>query len=190
MKWSIRNAAEAAVLSSLSAVLYAGFFHLNATVFAALEHSEGVNWLFLPAGFRVLLVLGMGLPGCVGILLGNLYIDQSHLQHGHTTLVVLTGVVSGFSPWLVLQGMKRWSGLHADLRNLDHQQLLNFTLLYSATNAVLHQVLWLIIPVHEHRLWVEIWPMFVGDVIGALIMLYAIKGLLGLFKPTSNSRSL
>ena len=150
---------------------------------------RGRELAFLTRWVSRLAGIGHGLAWLRGHFFGNLYIDQSHLQHGHTTLVVLTGVVSGFSPWLVLQGMKRWSGLHAELRNLDHQQLLNFTLLYSATNAVLHQVLWLIIPVHEHRLWVEIWPMFVGDVLGALIMLYAFKGLLGMLKLRSKDRS-
>jgi len=190
MKWSIRNAAEAAVLSLISAGLFVGFFHLNDVFFSVLEHSEGVNWLFLPAGFRVLLVLGMGLPGCVGILVGNIYLDQAHLQLGHATLTLLTGMVSGFTPWLVLQAMKHWHGLQASLQNLNHQQLLNFTLLYAAANAVLHQLLWLLIPAHEHSLWVEIWHMFVGDVMGALIMLYAFKGLLGLFKLRSTGRSL
>jgi len=190
MKWSVRNVAEAAVLCLISAGLYVGFFHLNGLFFSVLEHSEGVNWLFLPAGFRVLLVLGMGLAGCMGILLGNIYLDQAHLHHGHVALTLLTGLVSGFTPFFVLQAMKRWHGVHANLQNLNHQQLLNFTLLYAAANAALHQLLWLLIPVHEHSLWVEIWPMFVGDVLGALIMLYAFKGLLGLFKFRSAGRSL
>ena len=86
--------------------------------------------------------------------------------------------------------MKRRRMLEANLQNLTHQQLLNFTLIYAAANAVLHQLLWALIPVHSHQLMLEIWPMFVGDVIGALIMLYAFKGLVHLLKPTSNSRSL
>lgn len=190
MRLSIRNATEAAVLSLISAVLFVGFFRLNDEVFSWLEHSQGVNWIFLPAGFRVLLVLGMGWPGCVGIFLGNAYLDLENFQRGHWALTALTALVSGFTPWLVLQFMKRRRMLEANLQNLTHQQLLNFTLIYAAANAVLHQLLWALIPVHNHQLMLEIWPMFVGDVIGALIMLYAFKGLVHLLKPTSNSRSL
>lgn len=189
MKLSVRNSAEAAVLSGVSAVMFVAFFHLNALVFGALEHSEGVNWVFLPAGFRILLVLGMGWPGCVGILLGNLYLDLEHLQHGHGLLTTLTATVSGFTPWLVMKGMKHWKFLNAGLQNLTHQQLLNFTLIYAAANALLHQLLWLFMNEHEHQLLVEIWPMFVGDVLGALIMLYAFKGLLGMLKLRSRDRS-
>jgi uncharacterized membrane protein len=189
MKLSVRNIAEAAVLCLISAILFVAFFHLNDVVFGALEHSEGVNWIFLPAGFRILLVLCMGIPACVGILLGNLYLDFEHLQHGHGLLTTLTAIVSGFTPWLVMKGMNHWKFLNVGLQDLTHQQLVNFTLIYAAANALLHQLLWLFLTAHEHQLLVEIWPMFVGDVLGALIMLYAFKGLLGMLKLRSRDRS-
>jgi len=189
MRLSLRHAAEATILSLISAALFVGFFRLNNLIFSALEHSQGVNWIFLPAGFRVLLVLGMGLPGCVGIFLGNLYLDQEHLRHGHATLSLLTGVVSGFTPWVVMRVMNHWRMLSMELKNLNHQQLLNFTLYYAAANAIVHQMLWALLKVHDHQMWVELWPMFVGDLLGALLMLYAFKGLLHMIKPGFPSSS-
>lgn len=190
MRFSLRHTVEAAVLSLISAALFAGFFRLNELIFSGLEHSQGVNWIFLPAGFRVLLVLGMGLPGCVGIFLGNLYLDQEQLLHGHAALTVLTGVISGFTPWMVMQAMVHWRFISAGLQNLSHQQLLNFTLYYAAANAILHQILWALLKVHDHQMWVELWPMFIGDLLGALLMLYAFKGLLRMLKPGTSSSSL
>ncbi|WP_300708768.1 hypothetical protein [Limnohabitans sp.] len=187
MNLSIRNMAEAVVLSLVSAALFAGFFRLNELIFSALEHSQGVNWIFLPAGFRVLLVLGMGLPGCLGIFLGTLYLDHAHLLHGHAMLIFLTGIVSGFTPWVVMKTMSHKGLLSADLKNLTYQQLLNFTLFYAAANAVLHQLLWALINVHSHQLMVELWPMFVGDLLGALLMLYAFKGLVNLIQGRRSS---
>lgn len=189
MRFSLRHAAEAAVLSLISAALFAGFFRLNELIFSGLEHSQGVNWIFLPAGFRVLLVLGMGLPGCLGIFVGTLYLDQAHLLHGHATTTFMTGIVSGFTPWLVMKVMNHWRLLSADLKNLTHHQLLNFTLIYAAANAVLHQWLWSLNKVHDHQMWIELWPMFVGDLLGALLMLYAFKGLLRMVRPGTSSSS-
>ena len=190
MRFSLRHAAEAAVLSLISAALFAGFFRLNDLIFSALEHSQGVNWIFLPAGFRVLLVLGMGLPGCVGIFLGNLYLDQKNLfAPDHAALTLMTAVVSGFTPWVVMNAMKYMHMLDASLQKLTHQQLLNFTLLYAAANAVFHQITWSLGNSTAHRPWIEVWPMFTGDVLGAMIMLYAFKGLLNLFNRTSSGRS-
>jgi len=187
MNLSIRNMAEAVVLSLVSAALFAGFFRLNELIFSALEHSQGVNWIFLPAGFRVLLVLGMGLPGCLGIFLGTLYLDHAHLLHGHAMLIFLTGIVSGFTPWVVMKTMSHRGLLSADLKNLTYQQLLNFTLFYAAANAVLHQLLWALINVHSHQMMVELWPMFVGDLLGALLMLYAFKGMVNLIQGRRSS---
>ncbi|PUE21884.1 hypothetical protein B9Z38_01190 [Limnohabitans sp. MMS-10A-160] len=187
MNLSIRNMAEAVVLSLVSAALFAGFFRLNELIFSALEHSQGVNWIFLPAGFRVLLVLGMGLPGCLGIFLGTLYLDHAHLLHGHAMLIFLTGIVSGFTPWVVMKTMSHRGLLSADLKNLTYQQLLNFTLFYAAANAVLHQLLWALINVHSHQMMVELWPMFVVDLLGALLMLYAFKGLVNLIQGRRSS---
>ena len=53
-----RQVLEVAVMVAVSALLYVEFFRLNTLIFSRLEHIEGVNWIFLPAGFRVLLVLG------------------------------------------------------------------------------------------------------------------------------------
>lgn len=190
MKFSLRDAAEAAALSLVSASLFTGFFQVNALIFSHLEFSQGVNWLFLPAGFRVLLVLTMGLPGCLGIFLGNLFLDQDHLRHGHTSITLMTAAISGFTPWLVMKAMIKLHLLNEHLQDLTHQQLLQFTLLYAVANAVLHQWLWSINPEHLHNVWVEIWPMFIGDALGALIVIYAFKGLLNLINLPSTGRSL
>lgn len=191
MRFSLRYAAEAAVLGLISAALYAGFFQLNDLIFSGLEFSQGVNWIFLPAGFRVLLVLGMGLPGCLGIFMGNLYLDQKNLLvPDHAGLTLMTAVVSGFTPWFVMNAMKYTHMLDASLQKLTHQQLLNFTLFYAAANAVFHQITWSLSNATTHQPWIEVWPMFTGDVLGAMIMLYAFKGLLNLFKNPSSNRSL
>lgn len=68
--------------------------------------------------------------------------------------------------------------------------MLNFTLIYAAGNAFLQQLGWWLTDHASVNPWVDIWPMFVGDALGALIVLYALIGLMGMVKPsvrTSNS---
>jgi hypothetical protein len=62
----IGSSLQKTALTLLSAVLFVGFFELNDLIFYSFEHKEGINWLFLPAGFRVILVLVLGLPGALG----------------------------------------------------------------------------------------------------------------------------
>lgn len=164
-----------ALMLLISALFYVGFFHLNGWLFSAFEHSQGVNWIFLPAGFRVLLVLALGLPGALGIVLGNLWIDQDHFDASGWTDVVLTGLASGLGPWVVKCWMESRGLLDSRLQHINVSRLLQFVLLYAIVNAVLHQLIrWYFRP-EASQPWLDVWPMFVGDTLGALAVLYAMK---------------
>lgn len=176
------NAVEAFQTTALilgSAVLFAGFFLLNEWLFSKIAYSEGVNWIFLPAGFRVILILVLGLQGALGIMLGSLLISQDLFQEGLGHLALLNAMVSGFTPWMVMKVLENRHQLNRHLQQLSSQQLLNFTLIYAALNALAHQAIWLMIGLRDVNIWVDIWPMFIGDVLGALIMLYGMKWVIG-----------
>jgi len=66
-----RHWGEQAALALMSAVLFVSFFEFNNWIFSSFQYSEGINWIFLPAGFRVIMVLTMGLPGAIGLILGS-----------------------------------------------------------------------------------------------------------------------
>lgn len=177
MKISIQDTLETAALTLGSAVLFVTFFHLNGWLFAELAYREGVNWVFLPAGFRVILVLILGLPGAAGIMIGTWYLDQGSLG-SNLWLVVLNGVVSGFTPFLVMKALGKGQAAELVLQDMTTQRLLNFTLIFAAANAVTHHLVWLFLKRADVNIWIDVWPMFVGDAIGALLMLYLFKLLL------------
>ncbi len=166
---------EVAVMVAASALLYVEFFKLNTLVFSRFEHIEGVNWIFLPAGFRVLLVLGMGLPGAAGILLGNCWLDWENTNAQTLWLVLATAAVSGLTPWLVKCVMEKRRLLPRQLQKLSAQSLLQFVLAYAVANALAHQLLWWALQRPGSNPLVDIWPMFVGDAIGAMVILYTLK---------------
>jgi hypothetical protein len=190
MKPSLRTLIETAALVLISAVLFVGFFHVNNWVFSGLEYRHGVNWVFLPAGFRVILVLIMGLPASIGIMLGTWFIDSTGSETSPYVMTLLNGVVSGFTPWLVMKVLDQGERFGLHLQELTTLKLMEFTLIYAACNAVLHQLSWWLRDHNSINLWVDLWPMFIGDAVGALLMLYAFKGLLGLLKsPLPNSKT-
>ena len=160
---------------AFSALLYVEFFYLNGLIFSQFEHIKGVDWVFLPAGFRVLLVLGMGLPGAVGILLGNCWLDRANLSQDNLWLVLATGLASGFTPWFVKWVMEQKGLLTRQLQKLTAQSLLQFVLIYAAANALAHQLVWWALKRPDSNPLVDVWPMFVGDVLGALMVLYTLK---------------
>jgi len=168
-------AVQQTALTFLSAVLFVGFFELNSLMFQAFEHREGINWVFLPAGCRVILVLLLGLPGALGLMLGDWFLSE-HLVSERTHLqMLLDGVASGLTPWLVMKLLQKQQWLSEQLQDLSTLQLLNLTLATSAATAMAHQLFWLWLDKPQANLWLDIWPMFIGNVTGALLMLYGFK---------------
>lgn len=166
---------QCALMVVVSAILFVGFFRFNQWAFSALEHAQGINWIFLPAGFRVLLVLIMGLPGALGIVAGNLWLDQAQVAAGHWLPCAMAALVSGLGPWGVKQWMVSRGRLDHELRNISPAQLIHFILVYAAVNALFHQFIRWNFQLSNSLPWVDVWPMFVGDVVGALAVLYVFR---------------
>jgi hypothetical protein len=168
-------AIEMASMVLLSTVLFVELYRLNDWLFDELQYTQGVNWVFLPAGFRVILVLVMGVPGACGILLGNLWLDRADLVLDTALPILATAFVSGFGPWLVRWWMAQRGLIDAQLRRITSAHLLQFVLLYAVFNAVSHQFVHWLFGTTSTTPWVSVWPMFIGDAIGALLVLYAFK---------------
>lgn len=179
---------EKTALALLGAVLYAVFHQLNGWIFSHFAYSEGITWIFLPAGFRVILVLVLGMPGAVGLMLGSWFIDRELFGSANVTLAILNGLVSGWTPWLVMTYLGKRQRLGLQLQALTAPQLLNLTLIFSAASALSHQLVWLLLARPGMNIWVDVWPMFIGDSLGALLMLYCFKFVLDrvLYKTASS----
>ncbi|WP_416560505.1 hypothetical protein ACHEXL_02670 [Limnohabitans sp. yimb22184] len=175
MNTLIRGSLQKTALTLISAVLFVGFFKFNDWIFHTLEHSKGVNWVFLPSGFRIILVLVLGLPGALGLMLGSWFIDWDVIDGSAPMLGFLNGVAGGLTPWLVMKYLHKQRWLSEQLQMLNPVQLLNLTLVSSAASAVAHQLVWLLMDQPNINVWVDVWPMFFGNVTGALLMLYSFK---------------
>lgn len=175
MNLLLRNVLEKTALTLLSAVLFVGFFLFNGWVFSNFEYSEGISWIFLPAGFRIILVLVLGLPGALGLVLGSWLIDWDLFSQGELVLALTNGLVGGLTPWLVMKYLIKRKWLSPHLHTLNAPQLLNLTLIFAAASALTHQLVWLLLDRPQQNIWVDIWPMFVGNALGALLMLYGFK---------------
>ena len=150
---------------------------------------RGINWVFLPAGFRVLLVLVLGIPGAAGITTATLLLNFDRLDTNHLPSILSTGLASGFGPWCVKYIMEKRGLLDPQLKNISCGSLLQFVLLYAAVNAVAHQVIFWVFSLIDSRPWIDVWPMFIGDLVGALVVLYAFKMSLPWLRSLVQSRS-
>ena len=187
MTRSIQHFIEQTALALTSAFLFVLFFKLNGWVFANFAYNDCISWVFLPAGFRVILVLVLGLPGALGLVLGSWFIDSALFSADTWLLLFSNGLVSGLTPWLVMKYLQHKGWLAPHIRSMTAQRLLQMTLIFSAASAISHQLLWWLFERPDANIWVDVWPMFIGNVMGALLMLYGFKFALDRVRPNRSN---
>jgi len=146
-------------------------YQLNNWLFDAFSLSQRVSWIFLPAAVRMLAVLGAGWVGALGIFAGSLATAAySDVTYDIWTMLALASM-SGLSPVLALLVGARIFNIQTNLEGLKANQLIGLSILVAAFAAVLHSVgfVWLGLSTGVVK---NLLPMFVGDLIGTLVVLY------------------
>lgn len=165
---------QLATLCLISAGLFYGLFRVNEWLLTTFEYSRQINWVFLPGGIRVVIVMVMGLPGAVGLVIGTWAVTFFNGQELNL-LQAGNGLISGLTPWLVMKLMFRGDDLAEPWGRLTPQRLLAFVVSYALANALLHHGFWWAIDAPAHDAWRGFMPMVVGDLLGSLLLLYLLK---------------
>ena len=160
-----------------SALLYTGFFYINAWLFSALEVHPGANWIFLPAGLRLLNTLLLGGEGAIGLLLASSFLAMRGTQPDPITAAVVPFISAG-APYLIYR-FALFRGLPSTLEKLTPASLSVLIVLYAAASSFLHAIWYTMRGVSQGFLS-SFSAMFVGDLIGTMIVIYSIKLLLTL----------
>lgn len=168
------------LLTVFSAVAYGALFILNDLLFASLAFSEGVAWIFLPSGLRLLLVVVFAGAGAVGISLASIAISLSWFFGDDPLTAVVAGLISGLAPWLARRVSFSLLRVREDLAGLHGGALLKMTALFALVSSTLHQV-WYVARGHSPGFPQGVFAMAVGDFLGALIVLYAARLVVRMF---------
>ena len=156
-----------------TAILYFGFFNLNEFLFSISTFAPGVNLIFLPAGLRLLFTLLLGWEGAIGIALGSLAVMFFHYPEFNLITGLGAAAISSGAPYLVYR-MALMIGMPTNLQKLTSANLSILIVIYAASSAMLHQV-WFGLRDVSTNLLTGFGAMFIGDLSGTLIIIYAIK---------------
>lgn len=159
------------------ALSYFLLFLLNNSLFSALGYSEGVSWIYLPSGLRLVFVLLFVEWGAAGIALASVCISYLYQFNGDVLTILGAGLISGLAPWLARALCVDAFRLDVNLENLTVRTLLKMTLIFSVLSPVLHQI-WYTWRGYTHDFLGTVAVMAVGDFVGALLMLYLAKRIL------------
>jgi hypothetical protein len=159
-------------------VLFMAMLWVNEWLFRRFEFAPGINWIYLPAGMRLLCTLLFAEAGAVGLLLVSWYVSFVHFFPHDAQRAFVGGILAALAPWLVYRGASHFWHFQGSLRNLTAARLLVLAVACSIASPLLHH-LWFALR-GEQDLVRGFLVMFVGDLAGTLIVLYGVKGLLAL----------
>lgn len=160
-------------------ILFVLMLALNEWLFRELEFVPGINWIYLPAGMRLLCTLLFGGAGAVGLLIVSWLVSFLYFFPDDFSRSFMGGIIAAVAPYLVYRLAQHIFGLRASLANLTSKRLLACVLAYSIASPLLHHI-WFALRGDSGNLIQGFLIMFVGDLTGTLIVIYTLKGLLAL----------
>jgi hypothetical protein len=167
---------------AVSAILYFAFFWLNDWLFGMTALHDGANWIFLPAGLRLLCTLIFAGEGAIGLLLASLLIGFLRTHSMDPLTQFGAALISAGAPYFAYRAALK-IGMPASLEKLSAGGLGVLALGYAFTSSFLHSFWFLVRGFFTDFLhgWSA---MFIGDLIGTLIMVYLLKMLLAAMRRT------
>ena len=166
----------------ISFLAYGLLFYFNEWLTNQLVFSLGVNWIYLPAGLRLFLTLIFGFPGALGIGIASFLISYFGAFSHDLTVCMGIGLISGFAPYLARIFVLSNLSLEPDLSNLNFPKLVACILIYALLSAGLHQWWFSTMGLENAGGLNHFFVMFMGDVLGALLLISLIKYCLDLLK--------
>ncbi len=164
---------------AVSAALYVSFYHLNGWLFKAFALHAGAHWVFLPAGLRLMCTLVFGIDGALGLLAAELILVHQMGAADPVTSIV-NALISSGAPYLIYLAALR-TGMPESLEQLSASRLSSLALVYALVNSALFSFWFAARGVFTNFMhnWIT---MFIGDLLGTLILIYALKIVLAIYR--------
>lgn len=153
---------------------------INELLFTRLEFARGINWIYLPAGVRLLSTLLFAEAGAIGLLLVSWGLCFFYFFPDDPVRSFMGGILASASPYLVYLVMQRCYGLQATLANLTPARLLACALAFSVASPLSHH-LWFALYEGKSDLLHSFIVMATGDFCGTITVLYAARFLVSRF---------
>ena len=180
-KYSITDLISELLLVIGCAVVYFLTLQLNDSLFSAYEFAPGVNWVFLPGGLSVLMVLVLFNAGAIGIAAATGVITYMNGPSDEYLFSLLTGAIAGIAPLMARQISVELFKLDGNFRNLTLAILLKVSVVFSVMTALLQQV-WYFWTDRSENFVVNSAVKAVGDLVGTVIILTISMLLIKLYK--------
>jgi hypothetical protein len=166
------------VMAAGTAVFFLGAIGLNELLFASFEFAQGISWIYMPAGVRLLCTLLFAEAGAIGILFASWLICFFYFFPDDPIRSFAGGILAALAPYLTYR-MLVASRIGSSLAGLGPWRLLGCALAFSIASPALHHI-WFALQGQREGLLEGFLVMASGDFVGTCIVLYSAKMLLSL----------
>lgn len=182
---------------AISAVAWCIFVPLFVLVFSWTEYVSGINWLYLPHGLRMMLVLLFGVAGALGFAIGAQVLRWTELDG--ITANPLVDFPLAFVPAIAayaaaLLTIRAWPGkgllprIGQGIPAIDGRRLILLAFVSAILNSAGHTAVRMIFDNGQKSIDDDFLIMLVGDFFGALVLLYALKRVVVFFESRKSAR--
>jgi len=169
------------------ALLWVLLFRLNRWAFSSIDVTIFISWIFLPAAIRMLAVMVCDWAGALGLFAGAMFTSQADPATTLSDELVLA-FLSASGPLVAFWFCTRLLSLPSNLTGLTARQLLLFATMGAVFNAVPHNIYFYLSDRMSSPIEGLV-PMFLGDLLGTVVVLYAVSFALRLmFKRSASPR--
>jgi hypothetical protein len=172
-----------------TAVFFLAALVANEWIFIHSEFIRGVNWVYLPGGVRLLCTLLFGVSGAVGLLIASLIACFVYFFPDDFIRSAIGGGISALAPYVTYVLALECLGLHKNLDNLTPKRLITCAVICAFLISTLHHI-WFAFTDPEAKLLNTFGIMFLGDLVGSLIILYILKIALAIVSRIHKNRKL
>lgn len=162
---------------------------VNELLFRTVEFIPGINWVYLPAGIRLLATLLFGLSGAIGLLLASWCASFWIFFPDDFPRAFVGGIIAAVAPYIVYVVARRFFGLQGTLGNLTSGKLLICIVMYSVASPLLHHI-WFHLRDADSHDWTGFFVMATGDFLGSVVVFYTLKLVLNRWFPRKTAPTL
>ncbi|WP_374583608.1 hypothetical protein [Pseudoduganella sp.] len=156
--------------------MHGSMMALNEPLFRQTEFLQGIGWIYLPAGTRLLCTLLFGGAGALGLLVSGWIACMLYYFPGDVLRSTMGAFAGAVGPYLVYLAASQRHGLRASLANLTPKTLLLCAVGCALASPLLHH-LWFALR-GDANIVSGFLVMFIGDLAGTLIVIYTAKAML------------
>ncbi|WP_397589728.1 hypothetical protein [Sphingorhabdus sp.] len=161
------------------ALVWYGVASANGFVFQKLALSPNAHLIFLPAALRIIYPLVFRAAGVLAIIMASYFVVQDRVNDGIIDIISLA-VMSGLAPLAGIGVFKRLFTVKPDLADLKAVHFVALGALCAASNALLLNA-YFILSGHPLQPLDLLITIFIGDVMGTLIVMLIVSFVLTFF---------